>query len=167
MPPLLLLPSLAYYLPDILHGGRLSGQADLSFRPELLQTQYFWLNWRKLLVHVAQGYLPLAAAALGVCFARRGRARRTLIVLLTGDSYGGPLMFYGELAGWYWPTIATFATPPTAASRGSTPSNAWLICAPRAQNFSSARRPTNSPSSPRCSNYCAMTTPCTRARTTI
>jgi hypothetical protein len=201
-----------------LHGGRLSGQADLSFRPVLLQTQYFWLNWRKLLVHVAQGDLPLAAAAIGVCFARRGRARRTLIVLwlsylaygatftyhinshdyyqlpcvpiialslaalaerlrwlsrnrpghriqntlgklvrvaltagsvwlafatleaierdayprthrdsnrrhdtryqeigrsvqhslhtvfLTSDSYGGPLMFYGELAGWYWPT---------------------------------------------------------------
>jgi hypothetical protein len=218
LPPLLLLPSLAYYLPDILHGGRLSGQADLSFRPELLHTQYFWLNWRKLLVHVAQGYPPLAAAALGVCFARRGRARRTLIALwlsylvygatfnyhinshdyyqlpgvpiialslaalaeqlrwlsrnrpghriqntlgelvrvalaagsvwlafatleaiesdayprthrdsnrrpdtryqdigrsvqhslhtvfLTGDSYGGRLMFYGELAGWYWPT---------------------------------------------------------------
>jgi hypothetical protein len=232
LPLLLLLPSILYYLPDILQGGRLSGQADLSFQPEFLKTRDFWLNWRKLLLRVNYGYLPLVAAGLGVCFARRGRARRTLLALwlsylaygatftyhisshdyyqlpcipiialslaalaerlrwlsrdrpahriqsalgelmrvaltaanvwlafatleaiesdayprthrdtteradtryqdigrnvqhslhavfLTSDSYGGPLMFYGEIAGWYWPTQRDIHN---AAKRGKPP----------------------------------------------
>jgi hypothetical protein len=230
LPAVILLPSALYYLPNMLGGGRLSGQADLSFQPELLATWDFWQHWKKMLFRATGDAPTLMAAAVGVLLARAGRARRSLIALwlsylvygmvftyhisshdyyqlpvlpviglslaalverlrwitrprgtqllrrrigiaaraamgmaalglsygvfevierdafprthrepstesvyreigrqvqhslhvvyLTPDAYGGPLMFYGELSGWYWPTRRDIHN---AAKRGKGP----------------------------------------------
>lgn len=86
---LCLLPTAAWYVPGLLWGGRLHGQAEQSFMPELLHTAKFWEGWRLHLLGVSGGPVVVAAALLGSLLAPAGRARVAL------GSIAGGYVAYG------------------------------------------------------------------------
>ncbi|HKP58263.1 MAG TPA: glycosyltransferase family 39 protein [Polyangiales bacterium] len=89
-----LLPAALYYLPEIIGGGRLLGQAEGSFQPQLWREARYWNGWRDLLVDIVGGRWVLAAAALGVLASKPGRPRAILIGLWLSYFVYGLLFSY-------------------------------------------------------------------------
>lgn len=81
---LLATPSALWYLPELLGDGRLGGQAESSFRPELYATPEYWHGWLDKLLEVLPGPWLLGLALLGLLLAPAGRVRAALWALWGG-----------------------------------------------------------------------------------
>jgi hypothetical protein len=78
-----LLPAGAYYGREIMMGGFLTTQAQVSFLPQLWLTRDYWKDWLWTAT-AAIGLSPLVAALLGIPLSRSGALRALLIGLWGG-----------------------------------------------------------------------------------
>jgi hypothetical protein len=105
------LPSAIWYLPRLFGEGRLGGQAEQSFRPELFATHEYWSGWLRNLVEVAPTPYVLGASLLGLALARRGLMRVVLWALWLGYlAYGLTFNYHISTHNYYqlpgYPVIA-------------------------------------------------------------
>lgn len=78
-----LLPTALYYLPGLIGGGAIAGQAQTSFLPQMWHSHGFWLDWLRKIDFVL-GRPALYAALLGSLLAPTPLARLVLFMLWLG-----------------------------------------------------------------------------------